>query len=75
MLMDSGTFETHQRYGVRIDHRGKAVGAQYVPDVAAVLTQSEREVYSRITAPGYNGPLRVEQERIRLDVVSQSLCG
>jgi hypothetical protein len=67
ILMDIPTYDTYAAFGTNHDVKGNpiTVSARRKLDK---LTDSERELYDRLTDPAWRGYRRVEQERIPLDV-------
>ncbi|ABH00155.1 conserved hypothetical protein (plasmid) [Rhodococcus jostii RHA1] len=69
ILMGPQTYDEYHQFGVRTDRRGNPISAQRKP--LPNLTDSERVVYNRITDSEHSGPLRIEQERIPLQLAEQ----
>jgi hypothetical protein len=67
ILMDLPTFEDYERFGASTDARGNPMGTP-VRQNLLLLTDSERAVYDRLSAPEWTRVRRVEQERIPLTV-------
>ena len=67
ILMDSSTYDQYRQFGATTDTKGvplKPPERRPVPD----LTTTERALYERLTDPTWDGPRRIEQERIPLPV-------
>lgn len=65
ILMDCDTYDQYRQFGAATDAKGVALKPperRPVPD----LTIAERDLYERLTNPAWNGPRRIEQERIPL---------
>lgn len=67
ILMDLPTFEEYERFGTSTDARGNPLGTPVRQDLPR-LTESERAVYDKLTAPEWTRVRRVEQERVQLTV-------
>lgn len=67
VLMDDAAYEAYRMFGVNVDARGRALTAGDGKELPH-LTAGERAVYERLVDPGFDGPRRIEQERIPLDV-------
>jgi hypothetical protein len=67
ILMDLRTFEDYERFGASTDARGNPIGMP-VRQNLLLLTDAERAVYDKLTAPEWTRVRRVEQERIPLTV-------
>jgi hypothetical protein len=67
ILMDLPTFEEYERFGTSTDARGNPIGMPVRQNLIR-LTDSERAVYDKLTAPEWTRVRRVEQERIPLEV-------
>lgn len=71
MLMDMETYEAYQRYGTKLDPKGKPV--RPVPRrIISKLEGGEKELYTFLTSGEAPMP-RVEQERIPLRVAHSSI--
>lgn len=71
LLMDVATLEEYGRFGVTQDRDGKSLLRRRKP--LPRLTEAERAAYEVLTSAGRNGPYRLEQERIPLDVAKALL--
>ena len=74
ILMDCQTLERYGRFGTSLerDHRTRIVRER---KELPWLTDEERACYERITREGYEGHVRLEQERIPYADALQALCG
>ena len=72
ILMDIATYDMYARYGTATDASGRALDAAPRKPLP-FLTVSEQALYERVTDPVWNGPRRLEQERIPLDSAVQAL--
>jgi hypothetical protein len=67
ILMDIATFDAYAEFGTNSDKHGDPIlvtGRRDLP----TLTAAERDLYERLTDPGWAGYRRIEQERIPLHV-------
>lgn len=67
VLMDEAAYEAYRVFGVTVDARGRTLTAGDGKELLH-LTAAERAVYERLVDPAFDGPRRVEQERIPLEV-------
>ncbi|TKV28555.1 hypothetical protein FDK12_07815 [Arthrobacter sp. NamB2] len=69
VLMDTAALAQYRRFGVREDRKGNSLlrTRRNLP----LLTHAELATYEILTDPDWNGPYRVEQERIPLNVAHQ----
>lgn len=69
ILMDLPSYDTYRQFGTHTDQAGRPLG---VPERKALrhLSEAERGLYERLTDPGWEGPRRIEQERIPLTVAA-----
>ena len=67
ILMDLPSFEAYERFGTRQKARVRDLAA-HVPQSVPNLVADERALYERLTDPSWKGALRIEQERIPLEV-------
>lgn len=65
MLMDMDAYQMWRRFGTMTDKNGRPLTVQ-TPAELPRLTAGERELYRCLCAPDWDGPRRVEQERIPL---------
>lgn len=65
ILMDRATYDTYWRFGAMTDSAGAPLGA-VDPKLMPNLTEAERELYLLLCSPEWDGPRRIEQERIPL---------
>ena len=71
LLMDGATYNRFRRFGTYVDKKGKEIGPQ--PDARPLphLSEDENSVYLQLCSPGFDGPRRIEQERIPLEVAQR----
>lgn len=67
ILMDVPTYDTYAQFGTNLDVRGNPIKVATRRNLEW-LTDTERELYDRLTEPTWDGYRRVEQERIPLSV-------
>lgn len=67
ILMDVATYDSFERFGTDTDKNGRPLGIPDRKDLP-LLTDTERELYDRLTAADWTGHRRVEQERIPLPI-------
>jgi hypothetical protein len=67
ILMDTATYDAYAEFGTNYDAKGNPIKVAARRPLAK-LTDSERELYERLTDPDWTGYRRVEQERIPLAV-------
>jgi len=72
ILMDPATQDTYRRYEATTDAAGKPLTVP-ARRTLTTLTDAERTCYQRITDPHWNGPRRIEQERIGLETARAAL--
>lgn len=71
LLMDRATYNKFRRFGTYVDKNGKDIGSK--PDACALpgLSEDENTLYLQLCSPGFEGPRRIEQERIPLEVAQR----
>ncbi|WP_120520109.1 Wadjet anti-phage system protein JetD domain-containing protein [Arthrobacter celericrescens] len=67
ILMDGDAYRAYEPYGTNTEQNGTSI-KQRPPKLLNDLTSAERDVYENLTTPGWPLHLRVEQERIPLNV-------
>lgn len=67
ILMDVPTYDAYAIFGTNLDAKGNPIKVAARRNLDR-LTNSERELYDRLTDPAWDGYRRVEQERIPLEV-------
>jgi hypothetical protein len=72
ILMDIPTYDTYAQFGTNVDVKGKPIKASNRRPLAK-LTDTERELYSRLTDPAWSGYRRIEQERVPLAVAAEAV--
>lgn len=65
LFMDLAAYERWERFGVDLDHQGKALGPR-TPRAVPHLEPAERALYERLCSPEWTRHRRIEQERIPL---------
>ncbi len=75
MLMDFETYARFERFGTYVDKAGREIAPK--PDARALpgLTETENALYLRLCSPDFNGPRRIEQERIPLELAQAQVAG
>ena len=71
LLMDEATYWRFERFGTFVDKRGQNIDA--LPEARALLglRADENDLYLKLCAEDFEGPRRIEQERIPLDLAQQ----
>lgn len=72
ILMDIPTYEAYARFGTNMDQHGRPI-APGDPVPPPGLTDEETALYRVLTDPAWDGPRRVEQERIPLTAAVDAL--
>lgn len=67
VLMDTAAYESYRQFGADTDAAGRALTAP-ARKTLPLLTVAEQDLYVMLTDPKWEGPYRVEQERIPLQV-------
>jgi hypothetical protein len=67
ILMDVPTYDTYAEFGTDLDVKGNPIKLSNRRTLTK-LTHAERQLYERLTDPGWSGHRRVEQERIPLTI-------
>ncbi len=75
MLMDAATYARFERFGTYVDKAGREIAPK--PDARALpgLTEAENALYLQLCSLGFEGPRRIEQERIPLDLAQAQVVG
>lgn len=74
ILMNSETYETYAAWGTNTLPNGERIRRR-APKTLPDLTREERDAYHAVCQPSDSLPLRVEQERIPLEVAAASVLG
>lgn len=74
ILMDVPAYDAYAEFGTNLDVKGNPIKAAARRPLAH-LTDAERELYDRLTDPGWAGYRRIEQERIPLSVALTEVLG
>lgn len=72
ILMDVAAYDAFSTFGTNLDSSGKTIGPGD-RNPPPLLTDSESELYRRLTDPAFAGHRRIEQERIPLAVAADCL--
>ncbi|NCD16039.1 MAG: DUF3322 and DUF2220 domain-containing protein [Actinobacteria bacterium] len=72
ILMDTPAYQAYARFGTNTDQHGRPI-APGDPTPPPGLTDDETALYRLLTDPAWDGPRRVEQERIPLPVAVDAL--
>lgn len=73
LLMDCATYSRFRRFGTHVDKRGKEIGPQPHTRPLPWLSEDENSVYLQLCSPSFEGPRRIEQERIPLEVAQRAV--
>ncbi len=73
LLMDETTYWRFERFGTYVDKRGKKIDALPGAQALAGLRADENGLYLKLCAEDFEGPRRIEQERIPLDLAQQTV--
>ena len=65
VLMDMASYERFRHLGTSKRADGRTIGPREPRDLSGLLAQAELELYENLCSPGWDGPRRIEQERIR----------
>lgn len=67
LLMDMATYEEYRQFGTHTDRHNRPLPPKPGATPLSGLTDAENELYLCLCDPAFEGPRRIEQERIPLD--------
>lgn len=73
ILMNADAYDAYAAYGTSVDKKGRALPPRPDASALATLTPEENALYLCLCAQDCDGPRRIEQERIPLEVAREAV--